>query len=133
MEPIRVGLAGLSPMLRDLATGIVAEQPDMVVVGTYARCEEWQSALQKLPDILVVSISDTDLPPACEELMTEQPRLRVIAVAGDARRAYMYELQPRRIPLGEVSPQGLVHAIRTAARRGASEGPTASVGEGWSR
>ena len=31
------------------------------------------------------------------------PRARVLALSGDARRAFLYELRPHRTPLGELS------------------------------
>ena len=47
-------------------------------------------------------------------VLDERPRLRVLAVAGHGREAFLYELRPTRTPLGEVSPRAIVEAIRSA-------------------
>jgi hypothetical protein len=39
-----------------------------------------------------------------------------LALEGDGRSAAMYELQPHAVPLGNVSTEGLIEAIRSTAR-----------------
>jgi hypothetical protein len=45
--------------------------------------------------------------------------VKILAVTGDGRQAVIYELRAHAIPVGEVSPQGLVKAIRTAVQASA--------------
>ena len=120
MEQIKIGLASLAPLLSDLVEGIVAEQLDMEIVATFAQCEDWLTEVDVFPDILVVGINNSDLSASCEKLLTEHPRTLVVGVTDDARRAYLYELRPWAVPLGEVSPHGLVDVIRAAVREGTS-------------
>ena len=43
------------------------------------------------------------------------PRISVLVIAASGRTAAMYELRPHRMPLGEVTPAGLIAAIRRSA------------------
>jgi hypothetical protein len=61
-------------------------------------------------------VSDPELPRICRELMAANPRVKVLAVAGDGRRVFLHELRPQTVALGEVSPAGLIDAIRAAMR-----------------
>jgi len=63
---------------------------------------------------VIVGLDAAELPVVCEELVTSHPQIKVLAVAGDGRGAFLYELRPQTSSLGEVSPQGLVDAIRAA-------------------
>jgi len=40
----------------------------------------------------------------------------VLVVSADGRETALFELRPQRTPLGEVSPQTIVDAIRGACR-----------------
>jgi hypothetical protein len=48
-------------------------------------------------------------------LLSSAPGMRVLMIATSGDAAVMYELQPRKLPLGEVSAASLVAAIRHGA------------------
>jgi hypothetical protein len=45
-------------------------------------------------------------------LLSIAPRISVLMVAASGRTAALYELRPRKTPLGDVTAAGLIAAIR---------------------
>ncbi len=84
-------------MLCDILAAVLSAEPDMEVVGV----------------VVVLALEDSELPEDCGRLLHAHPRMRVLGVASDGRRGFLYELRPLKAPLGELSPQGLVETIRT--------------------
>ncbi len=102
-------------MLSDIIEKVVTEHPDMEVVGGLAdRGSLVKAAAETGADVVILGLRDSELPAACEDLVVAQPRSKVLAVTLDGRRAFLYELRPHTSALGEISPQGLVDAIRAA-------------------
>jgi DNA-binding NarL/FixJ family response regulator len=100
-------------MLRDIIEDTVSDQTDMQVV---ACLEDRQQMLSRVTEtdaeVVVLGMSDGDLPDESLHVFEAHPHLRLFGVTADGRRAFLYELRPQRSALGEISPQGLVEAIR---------------------
>jgi hypothetical protein len=64
------------------------------------------------PDVVVLGLKETERPETVEVLLGRYPNARVLGIAGDGRQAYMHELRPHRVALGELSPDQLIEAIR---------------------
>ena len=108
-------------MVCDIITDVVTTQPDMEVVGQLPdRLVLLSTTDQTRADVVVLGLKDSALPTDCEQLFTAHPQIRVLGIAADGRRAFLYELRPQQVSLGEVSPQGLIDAIRAAV--GAQDG-----------
>jgi chemotaxis response regulator CheB len=117
---IRVLLAGLPRFMREIVERALVEAQDIEVVGVIDALGEVNGMLTHAqPDVLIVGLEDESDAPRLDRFLYASPRLTCLAIAGDARRAFLYELQPRAKPLGDVSPDGLVHAIRSLQRVGA--------------
>jgi hypothetical protein len=101
-------------LLHEIVERAVSSEPDMELVAVPAppARRPWADA-----DVLVVATEDERLPPPYDEWLLETPRARVVVVAEATRGASMYELRPARTPLGNVSPDALVTAIRASSRR----------------
>jgi DNA-binding NarL/FixJ family response regulator len=113
---IRVLLAGLPRMLRDIVATVLASQADIVVVGTVPEMEDLAHATGlSNANIIVLGLEGAELPAACTELLCAHPSVTVLGVTGDGRQAIRLRMRPERAEIGEVSPQGLVDAIRAAA------------------
>jgi DNA-binding NarL/FixJ family response regulator len=116
---IRVLLAGLPRIMREIVEHALGDASDMEVVGAVDAFGDLAGALADArPDVLVVGIDESEAP-RLDRFLYETPRLSCLAIAGDARRAFLYELRPRAKPLGDVSPTGLVQAIRSTQHAGA--------------
>jgi DNA-binding NarL/FixJ family response regulator len=104
-------------MLSDIIKEVVAGQPDMEIVGEREdRGSLVMAAAETRADVVLLGLHDSELPTICEDLVVAHPKSKILAVTLDGRRAFLYELRPQTSALGEISPQGLVDAIRAAVR-----------------
>lgn len=107
----RILVTDMPRMLRDIVQDAVRFQPDMELV----ECDDAVDLLQTIK-ALAVSVAVVAEPggdsPGPGELLLENPGLHVLVVTDDGRHAHMLELQ--RLPVVDVSPRGLVRAIRAA-------------------
>jgi DNA-binding NarL/FixJ family response regulator len=114
--PTRVLLAGL-PALRDVLDHVLDAADGIELVGTTAEPSQILLATgQSKPDVVVVEIEGHELPGIATHLLAEYPDLKVLGVTHDIRRALLYELRARLVPLGPLSPRGLVVVIKEAMR-----------------
>ncbi len=108
-------------MLRDVFKKVVADQPDMEVVGELDDSVGLLLAAGRTrADVVVLGLQNSELPGVCSHLLSEYPQIKVLGVTSDGRGAFLYELQPQKAPIGEVSPEGLLDAIRMAVRVGST-------------
>lgn len=98
-------------ILREIIEQAVADEPDMEIVD--AGDVPLREAVESSKADFVIAGADYNFAEVAR-VLDERPRLRVLAVAGDGREAFLYELRPTRTPLGEVSPRTIVDAIRGA-------------------
>ena len=117
MERTRILLAEMPRMLSDILTNVLARERDMEVLRVLEKTDTLLRAVEESSaDVVIVGLSDTELPRVCGDLVTANPHMKVLAVAGDGRRVFLHELRPHTVPLGEMSPAGLIDAIRAAVR-----------------
>jgi DNA-binding NarL/FixJ family response regulator len=117
LHPIRILLGPLPPRVRDALERSLSAHADMEVVGAVTTPIEVLLAVGRTStDVVLLGLEDGDLPGIASHLLDEYPAVRVLAVSSDLRQALLYELRPHLVHLGEVSPDGLAEAIRTAVR-----------------
>ncbi|HYH78825.1 MAG TPA: hypothetical protein VEX86_03490 [Longimicrobium sp.] len=110
-----------SPVLRDALREILAQAPDVEVVdGLVPR---GGGDAPPGPDVVLLSTRDPENETAPALMLSRFPRSRVLALSGDARRAFLYELRPHRTPLGELGRERLLAAVRATAAGDAAEAP----------
>lgn len=127
MNRIRILLAEMPRMMRDIVERAVSTQPDMQIVGfAPARVGAPSAAPSRLvdadADVVIVGVASAQEARAYDPVLFDRPHLRILAITGDGRGAFLYQLRPQAVPIGDVSPQGLVDAIRAGA---AAEAPEA--------
>jgi DNA-binding NarL/FixJ family response regulator len=117
MAPIRILLSQLQGMLRDVVLQLLDGQADMTVVDDVDDpIDTLLAAGRTHADVVVLGMEEDELPGVASHLLDEYPHLKVLAVTPDGRRAFLYELRPELIALGEASPDVLLQAIRAAFR-----------------
>jgi DNA-binding NarL/FixJ family response regulator len=118
---IRVLLANLPRMLAGVLEEVL-DQADLEVVGVVTDHVEILLATGRTAtDVVVLGIEEAELPGPARRLLDEYPHVKVLAISPDGRRAFLYELRPHIIPLGEASPDRLLGAIRAAVRAEVAE------------
>ena len=123
-EPIRVVLAEMPPLLRDIVYDTLRAAPDVVVVGEIGPGGALRPTLkQTAPDVVIVGTSEPGNFSLPRQILIDEPLARVLMLAIGGRSAVMYELQPHQTSLAVVSPETLIEAIRARAGRAAWENP----------
>ena len=115
----KVLLLGTSRLFGDLVKGIVEPADDVRVVAEVSSADALPDALEETDADFVVAAVDEE-PTSTKpylDLLEQRPRLRVLILAGEGRRGMLWELRPRRVPIGEVSPTALLAALRSRGWR----------------
>ena len=114
---IRILLTGLPDAVADALELSLEPQSDMEVIGHFSDpIEVLLAATQDGADVVILGLEHDELPGIASHMLSERPQLRILAVSPDGRRAFVYKLSPQVVPLGELSPEGLVEAIRAVVR-----------------
>lgn len=102
----------MSPLLLDMLHHVVASEPNMAVVGRVGDADLLSAARRTRADVVLVGQKVKDEREQYGQLLLRRPRLKVLAITNDGRTGSLYELRPRRVPLGELSADTLCRAIR---------------------
>jgi chemotaxis response regulator CheB len=117
LKRIRILLLEMAPMLLDIVANIVADQPDMdIVPNPVSETDLLRAAERGNADVIILS-RKAPLDGEYDEVLYSRAHLKVIEIEGEGRRGSLYELRPHRVPLGEMSPAGLLDAIRASVQR----------------
>ncbi len=111
-------VTALPGMLGQIVTEILREQPDMELVDEVPDAALSQAVDRSGAQFVLVGVDAGCEAARLRPMLDRHPRLKVLAVEDDGRRGFLYELRPRRRPLGEMSPPRLVEALREAALDG---------------
>jgi len=114
---IRILFVEIPQLLCDVLTGVLQQERDMELVQVLQEHTGLVAAVDSTAaDVVILGVSDTDVAQVCGEVVAARPHTKVFAVVGGGRRVFLHEMRPRTVPLGEVSPQDLIHAIRAAVQ-----------------
>jgi hypothetical protein len=106
---IRVRIAELPGVMRDLVENIVSAQADMRIVDD----DHGGPA-----DVVVVGVPTLADAATLTARLYAYPRQRILALALDGRHGASYELRPHITALAALSPDGIVAAIRAGLPAG---------------
>jgi len=106
-------LTAFSPMLHSIIVDALSARCDVTVVAP----DEIAAAGDDRPvDVVLLPASDPDQLDAVKDLLWRWPRSRIVAVASSGRDAVLWELAPRKVPLGDLRPSTLVDIVCGAPR-----------------
>lgn len=107
-------LVGLQGIIGDIVRDALSERA-VDIVGDLHDEDRLDATVTRVDaDCVVWGVVQGD-PPAFE-LIASHPRLRVVSLEADGKRAFLYELRPARTPLGELSPTLLAAVVEAAVR-----------------
>jgi hypothetical protein len=106
---VRVVLLGVRGMLRDLIVKFL-EARDGVEVRAVEHREAEQPRSPRMPDLVIAEMDPDGLPDDIWGLLGARPP-KVLGIRHDGRQGYLYEMAPRRTPLGELSEATLERVI----------------------
>jgi DNA-binding NarL/FixJ family response regulator len=113
VECVRVLLVGMTVILRELIAEILGSAPGVEIVGEVPGGERAPAGVRRTrADVVVLGVDETGGPEVVSELLAAHPHLLVIGISPDGRQGSLHELRPHDVPLGELSPEQLVAAVR---------------------
>jgi DNA-binding NarL/FixJ family response regulator len=111
---IRILLAETPPMLTDILVDIASREPDLELIGSVTLGDALDNGVSDAhADVLILGVEDADDATLAGSLLEASPRLRVVMLARTGARAIVYELRPVKTEISDVSPPGLLQAIRS--------------------
>jgi DNA-binding NarL/FixJ family response regulator len=114
LSNIRVLIGDAPTMLRDILEQAIANEPDMELIHEPAAPAPGRA--EQAPDVVIAGVSECDPGEGARTLLGRWPGSHVLMITARGQKVLRYELQPRSLDLGEMSPDQLVQAIRSAAR-----------------
>jgi len=93
----------LPQMMSEIVTNILDQAPDVTLVAT----SDAEHA-----EVVIVAAENEELPAAGRTQLARRPAGKVLTINWPGGSAYLYELRPHGTPLGEVSAETLLAAIR---------------------
>lgn len=112
-QAVRVVLIGWDGLLGDIVDGAMARDPEVEVIGDYPAGELGVAASA---DVVLWNNARED--EVSSWLMSLRREPRVLATVGDGRESCLWELTPRRLMLGQLSPSAIVRAMKAEPRDG---------------
>ncbi|PYR72927.1 MAG: hypothetical protein DMF86_22040 [Acidobacteria bacterium] len=116
LKHIRVVVGKIPRILRAIIEGAITLQSDMELIAS-GGADLSATARRSHADVVIVAEEMYEGDPAHRQVLVDNPQLKLFVVTDDGRAAHMLEF--RRLPVADVSPQGLVEAIRDAVGTGA--------------
>ena len=112
MEPTRIVLVNLPPLLRDIVRDTVTSEPDLAVVAELSGAGNLRAALEEVQAEFVIVGAHAPEGTAASVVATQRV-VRALEVDDDGH-SVLYELVPSRIGVDELSPDELRRMIREA-------------------
>ena len=115
LDPIRILITAMPRMLQEIIESVVSSQPDMTLTGPVRRMKSVAAAGRRVrADVVILGESQEHIGGTPWQMLNENPRLKIVTISPDGHRATRYEMRPHQVDLDDVSPEGLIHAIRAA-------------------
>jgi hypothetical protein len=100
----------MKPKLRDILADAIGREPDMQLVE-YAPGPPPRPG-ESIPDVMICESADPLEAVAPAELLRTAPGARVLMIAGTGQHGAVYELQPVRRELANLSISAVIDAVR---------------------
>ena len=116
---MRILLDDMPKMLRGIINDIVSSDPQCEIVADVPGHGSLSDKLDKThADVAILAISnsasDKDASDQFNALLAHHPATRIIAITPGGDRAFLYDLRPHVTLINELSPAGLLSAIKQA-------------------
>jgi DNA-binding NarL/FixJ family response regulator len=115
VKRVRVLVANHPRLMRDLVMAVIADQPDIDIIGEVQDESELAEAVEEgQPDVLILALDDADKRTAqCGFLLGRHPQMKILALAPEQNRGLFYWaiVDVRTKPL-KSSEAGILSALR---------------------
>jgi AmiR/NasT family two-component response regulator len=115
VKRVRVLVANRPRLMRELVLAVIADQPDIQVIGEVEDESALAEAIEETqPDVLILTLDNTEKRIAqCGFLLGRHPQMKILALAPEHNRGFFYWaiVDVRSKPL-ESSEAGILSALR---------------------
>src|SRR5262249_54723045 len=108
---IHVLVAVTPAMLQGIIIRSLEKQPDFRISSILPGDDWVDTASRIVPNVVITTSNATD---GAADFLFRNARTKVLAIKQDGRHAFLFELAPERLPLGELDCDDLVSTIRNA-------------------
>jgi hypothetical protein len=109
-------LAEMPRLLHEIFAAQILAAPDMEEVGGGATREMAKTLVRRgKASVIIVGLTDGQLPQLYGRMLCEVPGLRVFAVRSGGRGVWLHEMLPRCTSLGDLAPAAVLDVIRHQA------------------
>jgi DNA-binding NarL/FixJ family response regulator len=115
MSNIRVLIGDAPTLLRDILEQAISNEPDMELIPEPPVAPPTEDQLES-PDVVILDVTDSEPAESARALLARWPHSHLLMITARGHRVLRYELMPRSVDLGEMSPAQLADAIRAAVR-----------------
>lgn len=115
MRPTRILIGAVPEILRRILCDALSSEPRFEVVC--ASNDEISKAATLSPPDVAVTMIDNGVPESYQELFRSYPGVRLLGLKAHGRDAFLVELQPQKLSLGELSSRDLAGVVLDAANR----------------
>ena len=118
MAEVQVVLVELSGILHDIIEGILDAQPDIHVAGDLRETDDVARSIDATGADFMIWGVDAEVGRFYPDVIDRYPHVKVLAVQNQHHDALLWqmrpvcEMRPTRVPLGELSPDRLLAALR---------------------
>jgi DNA-binding NarL/FixJ family response regulator len=118
LQRIRVVLVAIEPaLLRDSTRQLLSADPEVDVVKDVESPGALVEEVRRTGvDLVLLGLANRNFPEEAHDLLREFPRMKVLGLAAEGRRAFLYETQPHVVPMGELDGDRLVRVVKEAVR-----------------
>jgi hypothetical protein len=102
----------MPPLLDEIVRTILGAEPDVELDPTTVPSDQIATAAAVATADVVIVAERRPATGDYASALYAHPRLRLVAISDDRKRAMLYDLRPHRASLGELSVRSLVGAVR---------------------
>ncbi len=115
MRTTTILLVGLPRMLVDILFDILSAEPDVTLIGSLPLDDHWpDKALALHPQFVLLGVpTPTKLPTGARHFLAHRPEAMVLAITARARHGVLYGPRSSSVPIGELSRERILAAIRS--------------------
>jgi AmiR/NasT family two-component response regulator len=112
LQPTRILLVNMAPMLLEIVRGVLGAEADLEVVGELAGVASVREAMdEREADVVVAGAEQLELPEMWLELIRERPKVTIVGLLARGRQGAVVR------PFAQLSLENLLDAIRRGTRR----------------
>ena len=122
MQVIRILLGNHPIIIPDDLRRLVEQREDMeIVADVHGPMKILQDVGRSKANAVVLSLTDSEEPGLCSQLLAVYPDLTILSVTSDLQLAFVQQMCSRRRELIVASPSMCVDALRASVRNPCSE------------